>query len=373
MVAKSINQLLDRRTGAQRMHEAVREMFAAEVDRVDPAQVLRDDPTRVFEPLNITLDDWQADALRSTAKNLMLLATRQGGKSQTLAAMAMVEAIVHPWAEVLILSRTLRQSSELMLKVKELWRGLTGGRVHRRRTAFRTLKPETDELEAVAKAKGWDGAALLGDDYVKEAQSLKLQHKLPNGSRITSLPGNPDNIVSFSAVTLLIIDEGSRVPDQLMSVVRPFLAATEDVHGRPGRLVVASTPFGKRGWFWEAWDRTERTKEAHHRGTMDRAAGVGHCPYSANDLERRVEYKAWHDGREGRPLNVAWETKRVTAYDCPRIKADFLEEERQQIGERWFRQEYMCSFEDLVDAVFSHEDVHGAVSSDVKPRRMWCD
>lgn len=344
-----------------------------EDDKPDPVNLLRDDPTLVFGPLNIVPDPWQVEALTSRAKNLMLLASRQAGKSQTLAGLALNEALTYPWAEVLIISRTLRQSSELMLKVKELWRGITGGRVHRRRFTAKTLKPETAHLEEVAKAKGWDGAALLGDDYVSETQSLKLQHKLPNWSRITSLPGNPDNIVSFSAVTLLIIDEGSRVPDQLMSVVRPFLAATEEVHGRPGRLVVASTPFGKRGWFWEAWDRTSRTKDAYARGQADRAAGLTHCPWSDRDAERRVERKAWYDAVEGNPIDVAWQTIRVTAPECHRIKADFLEDERAQIGERWYRQEYMCSFEDLVDAVFSHADIMGMVDSSIKPRRLWCD
>ena len=46
-------------------------------------------------------------------------------------------------------------------------------------------------------------------------------------------------------------------------------------------------------------------------------------------------------------------TARLTAYDCPRISADFLAEERLELGERWFAQEYELAFNDAIDAVFS--------------------
>ena len=57
----------------------------------------------------------------------------------------------------------------------------------------------------------------------------------------------------------------------------------------------------------------------------------------------------------------------MTAEQCPRIPADFLAEERQALGERWFRQEYLCSFEDAVDAVFAYRDVQAALSDEVAP------
>jgi hypothetical protein len=36
-------------------------------------------------------------------------------------------------------------------------------------------------------------------------------------------------------------------------------------------------------------------------------------------------------------------------------------------GERWYRQEYLCSFEDVVDAVFAFADIQAALSDDLKP------
>jgi hypothetical protein len=51
--------------------------------------------------------------------------------------------------------------------------------------------------------------------------------------------------------------------------------------------------------------------------------------------------------------------------ECPRISADFLEDERLALGERWFNQEYLCSFEDAVGAVFSHELIHAMIDDSV--------
>jgi hypothetical protein len=146
-----------------------------------------------------------------------------------------------------------------------------------------------------------------------------------NGSRVISLPGKAENIVGYSAVTLLIIDEAARTSDDLYRSLRPMLAVSR------GRLVVLSTPFGKRGWFFEAWQRCQDCQHA------------------------------------GQPL--PWELVQVTAANCPRIDPAFLEEERIEIGNRWWRQEYFCSFEDTMDAVFAYEDIHAMLNKDIKP--LW--
>src|SRR5581483_9206147 len=42
----------------------------------------------------------------------------------------------------------------------------------------------------------------------------------------------------------------------------------------------------------------------------------------------------------------------VTAEQCPRIPPEFREEERQALGDSWYRQEYECSFEALEGLVY---------------------
>ena len=69
----------------------------------------------------------------------------------------------------------------------------------------------------------------------------------PNGSRIVGLPGNEATVRGFSAVALMLVDEASRVSDDLYRAIRPMLAVSD------GTLWLMSTPFGKRGFFYEAW------------------------------------------------------------------------------------------------------------------------
>ena len=74
----------------------------------------------------------------------------------------------------------------------------------------------------------------------------------PNGSRIVGLPGTEGTVRGFSAVSLLLIDEAARVEDAMYKALRPMLA----VGG--GDLWLMSTPWGKRGFFYEAWDAWRR-------------------------------------------------------------------------------------------------------------------
>jgi hypothetical protein len=71
-------------------------------------------------------------------------------------------------------------------------------------------------------------------------------------------------------------------------------------------LWMMSTPHGKRGFFWEEWA---------------------------------------HGGKD-------WLQVSVPASECPRIPAESLAEEKRTLGDRVFRQEYMCEFGETTSAVF---------------------
>jgi hypothetical protein len=73
----------------------------------------------------------------------------------------------------------------------------------------------------------------------------KLFLELQNESRIVTLPGTEKTIRGFSGAALLIVDEASRVADELYFAVRPMIAV------RGGSLVMLSTPYGKQGIFFE--------------------------------------------------------------------------------------------------------------------------
>jgi hypothetical protein len=223
------------------------------------------DPQRFFAAAGITADPWQVAAFQGDERRELLLCSRQSGKSTVAGARAVKVALCRPGSLTLLLSPTQRQSGELF-KDKVLW-------------FYNALNRPAAAVE-----------------------ESKHHLELENGSRIISLPDSEEGIRVYAGVSLLVLDEASRISDDLYKAVRPMLAISD------GALLAQSTPFGKRGWFYEAWDR-----------------GPG------------------------------WHRVKVTADECPRITPEFLAEERLEMGERWYRQEYFCSFEDDTGAVFPGE------------------
>ena len=168
-------------------------------------------------------DPWQVQVLRSQASKLLLLCSRQAGKTFVAAALALGTALREPGSLTLVLSPSLRQSQESFRRVLDLYRTL------------QTPIPTQGE------------------------SALRLE--LTNGSRIVSLPGTESTVRGYSGVRLLVIDEAARVSDDLYYSVRPMLAVSQ------GRLLALSTPFGKRGWFHHefsegaGWERCKVTAE----------------------------------------------------------------------------------------------------------------
>lgn len=170
--------------------------------------------------------------------------------------------------------------------------------------------------ELVRKARGM--ATRLMRRKLKGDGSNKDSILFPNGSRIVGLPGNDDTIRGFSAVSLLLVDEAARVKDVVYDAVRPMLAVSS------GRAWLLSTPRGKRGFFYEEW--------------ID----------LSNDFER-----------------VA-----VTAEQCARIPAKFLEREKKRMSERIYQQEYCCQFTQQPGGIFDREAVENLVSWECQPLRF---
>ena len=229
-----------------------------------------------IERLNFEPDPWQTDVLRSSASRIALNCSRQAGKSTTAAILATHEAVYVPRSLTLLVSPSLRQSRELFGKVTDFLRVLD-------------TKPALDEDNAL---------------------SLMLDTR----SRVVSLPGTAATVRGYSAPNLIVEDESAYCPDELYRAIRPMLAVSG------GRLMLLTSPFGRRGHFFEEWE-----------GDGD------------------------------------WQRFEVTADDCPRITKEFLEQERRSLGERWFRQEYYCEFVETLDQVFRLEDIQRSFTDAVKP------
>jgi hypothetical protein len=211
--------------------------------------------------LGLEPDPWQAEVLEGEYPRLLLNCCRQAGKSTVVALLGLAEALFVPGAIVLLLSRSHRQSTELFRIVTDFYR----------RLEFPLLERQT-------------------------AQELQLA----NYSRIVCLPCKEETIRGYSNVSLLIIDEAARVPDDLYRAVSPMLAVSG------GRMVCLSTPYGKRGFFYDAWAK----------GGAD------------------------------------WHRIEIPAERVKRIKPEVLDQQRRLLGESWYRQEFCCSFEALEGLVY---------------------
>lgn len=167
------------------------------------------DPALLLAAVGYAPDPWQADMLRRRSSRTLLNIHRQGGKSDTTAALGLHDALYTPDSLVLLLSPSLRQSGELFRKVMRLY-------------------------DAVGRP-------------VSAVEATALHLTLANGARVVALPGREGTVRGFSGVTRLIVDEAARVPDELYYAVRPMLAVSG------GSLIAMSTPFGKRGWWHHEW------------------------------------------------------------------------------------------------------------------------
>ena len=240
---------------------------------------LRESALGTMRALGMEPDPWQMEVLGSKQKRLLLNCCRQAGKSTTVALLSVLETVGMSGTRVLIVARSFRQA----------------------RLLFKT-------------------AAMFLERFGKQflARRTLQEINLKNHSQIICLPCKEETIRGYADVHLLIIDEAARVPDDLYRAVCPMLAVSD------GRMVCLSTPFGRRGFFHDAWA-------------------------NGGDDWTRIEVKV---------------------DQVSRISRDYLERVRRQMGESWYRQEFTCSFEALEGVVYP-DFARCVVQVDQAPPGRW--
>lgn len=236
---------------------------------------LRDDPSLILKLAGVNPDRWQTDILRQSFDQMMVLASRQSGKSLCSAALALREALLKPESLVLILSVTRDQSAE-MFNAKVMW-------LYNR----------------------------LGRPLPTRTES-KVQVHLSNGSRIIALPAKEASVRGYSSVNLVILDEAARLPDALYSAVTPMQAAIKD-----GKLIAVSSAWAKQGWFYEAWEEGDDWNKT--KITADQ------CPRISKAFlarERLRKSSSVYD----REYNCVFKSSDDAAFDHDSIEAALVEE-----------------------------------------------
>ena len=243
-----------------------------------------------FEP-----DDNQEAFLDSTSLDEILLWARQIGKTECMGLRIGHTSIYRPGSLQLVVSASQRQAGILQKRVINTLRKLN-------------MPPRTRVLLEIDLPE----EPLDPDSKIVRCSVLSME--IGNGSAVISVPASPDTVRGYSPDDLYL-DEAARIPDGVYEAIRPMRAA------KPVRLVLGSTPKGKRGFFWEEWNGAD----------------------------------------------PAWWRSKVTAAQCPRVTAEFLARERRTVPERVYQQEYECLFLEREGAVFPEWMIAAAFSKDVKP------
>jgi hypothetical protein len=162
-------------------------------------------PTELLREAGVEPDPWQRRFLDCPAPQVCLLASRQVGKSLSVSARVLFEALNTPGALCLMVAPSQRQSAELFKKCLTLYRAL--------------------------------------GHPVDEALSSQSRVELSNGSRIISLPSSEQTLRGYSAPAVLVLEEAQGIPDEVYQSLRPAMAVSS------GTLIACGTAGPRVGWF----------------------------------------------------------------------------------------------------------------------------
>ena len=154
---------------------------------------------------------------------------------------------------------------------------------------------------------------------------------LKNKSMVLARPvGNTGDAVRGFTGDVLIIDEASRMPEMTFTAAKPTLMTTG------GQIWMCSTPFGKQGYFYESY------------------------------LNKNNRFKVIHTNSEevakSRPITETWTKERHEG------ALRHLEEEKKDMSELQYAQEYLGEFIDDLRQFYSDEIIDKACT--LKPAQI---
>ncbi len=211
-----------------------------------------------------TLDLWQKEILAIENKDICIVSGRQCGKTTVVSLLAARAALRKPNQFILIGSGILDQAHHLFRKIKDY--------------VF-----EKHEKQVVGRT------------------TLNFM-QFKNGSKILCVPiGDTGDSMRGYTANLIIIDEAAIVPDRAWDAIEPVISVAK------GKVILLSTPQGKKGFFWKAFK------------------------------------------------NPDFFTKQISARDCPRHTKEFLDRKQAEKSAVAFATEYLGEFIDDYSRKFTDE------------------
>lgn len=182
----------------------------------------------------ITLDDWQKKFINHKGHKI-LVAGRQTGKSEAQAYDNATFAINNPGTNCLIISKTQRQSEELLIKTLNFLQAKYPKRIGKGK-----YKPLKQQVWIMPK-----------DKKLKPSRVM---------CQPTGLAG--EGIRGFS-IHKLSVDEAQLVSDDVFTSVTPMLLTTG------GSISLTGTPKGRNGYFWKAFNGELQAFTKFHVNSRD--------------------------------------------------------------------------------------------------------
>ena len=243
----------------------------------------------------IVLDDWQKEVLEAKG-NILLCTGRQIGKTFILSLKAALR-LLEKKTTILVVSLTEDQAKLIISMI------------------LTTLEEQNRNM-------------------IKKGKDKPTQNKieLKNGSRVLARPVGltGDSVRGFTG-DVLIIDEAARMSEAAFAAARPVLLSTG------GEIWLCSTPFGKKGYFYESFLNTERFTVFH---------------------------KSSVEVIKNRPISSAWTIEKRERG----IK--FLEDEQKSMSRTRFGQEYEGLFMEDLQQFFSDELILKCMSNHKRPNTI---
>ena len=193
-------------------------------------------------------------------------------------------------------------------------------------------------------------------EYIARDESypdLKLESRdhvqLPNGSYIKANTSSAKTKRGRSKPRIIIFDEAALIEDELYGTITPMLT-----HNPHCVVIAISTPYGKKGWFFNArksdrWLKIEVKAPYDIEGTNMIIPAMPEAEYKTKKAKESIHafYSSRHD-------------------DIELIQSALIEH-----GSLWVRQEYFCEFVEPEDQAFSYDDIDKAFGYDeVKPLKL---